>query len=151
MSLEERIDTDLKSALLSRDAAKVETLRGLKSVILYAKVAAGGRDTVLSDDQLIALLAKESKKRQESIDLYKRGGSEERAQKEANEKELIDAYLPAQLTEEEITKHIDAAMSELEAQDMSAMGKVIAAVKQKTQGTADGAVVARLVKERLSR
>jgi len=150
MSLEARIDTDLKSALLSRDAATVETLRGLKSVILYAKVAAGSRDTAMSDEQVIGLLAKESKKRQESIDLYTQGGAPERAAKEAQEKAIIDAFLPAQLSEEDIKTHIETALTELGVSDMSGMGKVIAEVKVKTAGAADGAVIAKLVKERLS-
>lgn len=150
MSLEEQIDKDLKSALLSHESIKVDTLRGLKSVMLYAKVAAGSRDTAMPDDQIIALLAKESKKRQESIDLYKQGGSQDRADKEQSEKDIIDAYLPAQLSEDDIKQHIEAAVQALGASDMSAMGKVIAEVKAKTSGAADGAVIARLVKERLN-
>jgi uncharacterized protein YqeY len=149
MSLEQQIDKDLKSALLSRDSVQVETLRGLKSVILYAKVAAGTRDSEMSDEQVIQLLAKEAKKRQESIDLYNQGGAPERAAKEQAEKALIEIYLPAQLSEDEIKQHIDSVIKELGATDMSAMGQVIGAVKAKTEGAADGAVIARLVKERL--
>lgn len=147
--LEQQLDQDLKAAMLSKDSATVETIRGLKSALLYAKVAAGTRDQAMPDDQVIALLAKEAKKRQESIDLYLKGGDTERADKERQEKALIERYLPAQLDESEISQVVDEVIASLESKDMSAMGKVIAEVKQRTQGAADGAVIARIVKQRL--
>jgi uncharacterized protein YqeY len=147
--LEQQLDQDLKAAMLSKDSATVETIRGLKSALLYAKVAAGTRDQVMPDDQVIALLAKEAKKRQESIDLYQKGGDMVRADKERQEKAIIERYLPAQLGEEEISQVVDEVLATVESKDMSAMGKVIAEVKQRTQGAADGAVIARIVKQRL--
>jgi uncharacterized protein YqeY len=152
MALEQRINQDLKSALLNGEKLKVETLRGLKSVFLYSKVAAGGagRDVELTDEQLLPLIAKEAKKRQESIELYAQAGETARAEKEQSEKAIIDAYLPQQLNEDEIRTMIDEAVSRLEVSDMTGMGKVIADVKQASQGAADGAIIARLVKERLS-
>lgn len=151
MALEQQIDQDLKSALLSGDKLKVETLRGLKSVVLYAKVAAGSRDLAMADEALQQLFAKEVKKRQESIDLYIRGGNQAMADKELAEKEIIEAYLPEQLSEDELKTFVETVVTELGASDMSAMGKVIAGVKDKAKGAADGAVIARLVKERLAR
>ena len=151
MALEEQINQDLKSALLNGDKLKVETLRGLKSVLLYAKVAGGSRDQAMDDAAVQQLFAKEVKKRQESIDLYAKGGNDAMAEKESAEKAIIEAYLPAQLSEAAINELIESVVSELGATDMSAMGKIIAAVKDKSQGAADGAVIARLVKERLSR
>jgi uncharacterized protein YqeY len=151
MALEQQIDQDLKAALLSGDKLKVETIRGLKSVLLYAKVAGGSRDQAMDDAQVQQLFAKEAKKRQESIDLYTQGGNQAMADKESAEKSIIEAYLPEQLSEEKINELIEATVAELGAGDMSAMGKVIAGVKEKSQGAADGAVIARLVKERLAR
>jgi uncharacterized protein YqeY len=137
--------------MLSGDSLRVETLRGLKSVILYADVATKKRDTGgVDDDEVLTLLAKEVKKRQESADLYVQGGSQERADKELAEKAIIEAYLPAQMSEEEITTIIDAIIAEQGAEGMQAMGKVIGAVKAKTGNSADGSVIARLVKERLN-
>lgn len=147
--LKARIDQDLKTALLAGDKVLATTLRGLKSVILYAEVAKGVRDAGLGDDEIIPLLAKEAKKRQESADLYKQGGDEGRAAAELAEKKAIEAYLPSQLSEEELVKVIDTTIAELDAKDSSAMGKVIGAVKQKTAGQADGGRIAQLVKERL--
>lgn len=147
--LKQQIDIDLKAALLAGETTKVETLRGLKSSILYAEVAAKKRDVGLTDDEILALLAKEAKKRQESADLYVQGGSAERAEKELAEKAIIEAYLPAQLSEAELLEHIDTAIAETTAQGPQAMGQVIGKVKAKAGSSADGAVIARLVKERL--
>ena len=110
--LEERLQQDLKAALLGGDKAKVTTLRGLKSTLLYAKVAAGKRDENLSDEEVIVLLSKEAKKRQESADLYIKGGSQERADSELAEKALIETYLPAQLSEAEVSKIVQSVIAE---------------------------------------
>jgi uncharacterized protein YqeY len=149
VSLKERIDQDLKAALLSGDKDKAMTLRGLKSAILNEEVAKGIRDTGLADDQVLSILQKEAKKRQESADLYVQGGNQEKADAERAEKAIIEAYLPAQLSEDDINKLIDEVASENGAISKETMGATIAAVKQKSGGAADGATVARLVKERL--
>lgn len=148
--LKARIDQDLKSALLAGDKVLATTLRGLKSVILYAEVAKGSRDKGLSDDEVVALLAKEAKKRQESADLYKQGGNEEKADAELAEKKIIEGYLPQQLSDDELMIIIDTAIQDLGVSGPSGMGQVIGAVKQKTAGQADGARIAKLVNERLS-
>lgn len=149
--LESRIEQDLKAALLAGDKAKVTTLRVLKSALLNVKVAEGKRETGLTDSEVITVLSKEAKKRQESADFYVQGGSQERADAELAEKALIETYLPVQLSEDEVSKIVDATIAEMGATDMTVMGQVIGAVRQKTQGTADGSVIARLVKEKLSK
>jgi len=150
MSLRQQLDDDVKAAMLSGDTLKVETLRGLKTVILYADVAAKKRDTGgIDDEEALALFAKEAKKRQESADLYVQGGSQERADKELAEKAIIETYLPTQLSEADLVQIIDAVIAEQGAEGMQAMGKVIGAVKAKVGTSADGSVVAKLVKERL--
>ena len=148
--LKDRIDQDLKKALLAGDKVLVTTLRGLKSVILYAEVAKGAREQGLSDDEIVALLAKEAKKRQESADLYRQGGNSERVEAELAEKKVIESYLPQQLSDEELGAAIDAAIAELVASGPQAMGQVIGAVKQKVGGQADGSRIAHMVKERLN-
>ena len=147
--LKARIDQDLKTALLAGDKVLATTLRGLKSAILYVEVAKGVREQGLSDDEIVAVLSKEAKKRQESADLYKQGGNEERAEAELAEKRAIEAYLPSQLSDDDLAKVIDETVAELGASDPSALGQVIGAVKQKTAGQADGARIAQLVKQRL--
>jgi uncharacterized protein YqeY len=150
MSLETTINQDLKTAMLAKDEHTVSTLRLLKSTLLYAKVAAGTRDSEMSDDDVITILAKEAKKRQESADLYMQGGNSEKAAAELAEKVVIERYLPAQLSEDEVRAIVDEVVAELGVSESSQMGQVIGRVKQKTGAAADGALVARLVKERIS-
>ena len=135
--------------MLSGDSARVETLRGLKSVILYAEVAAGKREEGLGDEEIQVLFAKEAKKRQESADLYVQGGAPDRAQKELSEKAIIETYLPVQLSEAEILAIIEDVIATQGATGLQAIGSVIGAVKQRTGSTADGSVIARLAKEKL--
>lgn len=149
--LKAQLDQDLKKALLAGDKVLATTLRGLKSVILYAEVAKGARDEGLGDDEIIALFSKEAKKRQESADLYKQGGSPERAEAELAEKAVIDGYLPQQLGDDELSKLVDDIIGELGVSGPQAMGQVIGAVKQKAGAAADGARVAVIVKERLNK
>lgn len=148
--IKDTLTQDLKSALLARDAERATVLRGLKSVILDAEIAAGARETGLADEAIISLFQKEAKKRQESADLYIKAGDQARADKELSEKQIIEGYLPAQLSEDEIAAAVDAAIAETGADSMQAMGQVIGLVKTKTKGAADGATVARIVKEKLS-
>jgi hypothetical protein len=151
MSLKDRLDQDLKTSLLQGDKLRTSTLRILKSAILYAEVAQGSRDRGLDDQAVLNVLTKEAKKRQESADLYIKGGDEDRAKKELDEKLIIEAYLPKALSENQISQLVDEAMAEVDVKDPRAMGSIIALVKAKSQGAADGALVARLVKERLGK
>lgn len=147
--LEQRIEQDLKAALLSGDNQRVTTLRGLKATLLNAKIAGGKRESGLSDDEVMAALSKQAKQRQESADMYKQGGDQARADAELAEKAIIEEYLPAQLSEEEISKMIDEVITETGAAGPQAMGQVIGQVKQKAGPAADGAAIARLAKEKL--
>lgn len=149
MSFKEKIDQDLKAALLSGDKERASVLRGIKSAVLYEEVAKGARDEGLADEEVLRILGKEAKKRQESADLYVKGGSQEKADAELAEKKIIEEYLPAQLSEDDITKLIDEVTAENGPVTKETMGATIAAVKQKSGGAADGATVARLVKERM--
>ena len=150
MTLKERINQDLKTALLSGNKLETDTLRGLKSVILYAEVAQNSRETGLSEAEITNLLNKELKKRQESADLYRQGGAEPRAQKELDEKAIIEKYLPEPISDDQLSDLVDSAINDIGKTDPQAMGKIIARVKQETQGAADGAKVAQLTRERLS-
>jgi len=149
MTLKELIDQDLKAALLGGDRTKVDTLRGLKSVILYDEVAKGKKDTGISDTEIITLLQKEVKKRQESADLYLSGGDSARSTQELTEKAIIEAYLPKGLTDVELDKLVDDIINQMDNPDVSQMGKIITAAKEKSGGAADGAMLAKLVKEKL--
>jgi uncharacterized protein YqeY len=147
--LEERLEQDIKAALLAGDSTKVSVLRGLKATLLNIKVATGKRDSGLSDDEVLAAFAKESKKRQESADLYKQGGDNTRYDAEIAEKAIIDEYLPAKMTDDELKSLIDEVITQTGASGPQAMGQVIGQVKAKAGPTADGGTIARLVKEKL--
>jgi uncharacterized protein YqeY len=147
--LEQKIEQDLKAAMLAGDSQKVSTLRGLKSTLLNVKIAAGKRDSGLSDDEVLVQLGKQAKQRQESADMYVQGGDQARADAELAEKAIIEAYLPAQLSESEIIKLIDEVIAQTGASGPAAMGQVIGQVKARVGATAKGAVIAKLVKEKL--
>jgi uncharacterized protein YqeY len=145
--LEQRLEQDIKTALLAKDTQSVTTLRQVKSALLNVKVAQGKRDSGLDDDEVMIVLAKEAKKRQESADLYRQGGDETRAEAELKEKAIIEAYLPAQPNEADIVNLVEEA---IKTTDTPSMGVIIGQVKQKAGPTADGSLIARIVKERLA-
>lgn len=149
LTLEQKLEQDIKQALLSGDKTRATTLRGIKAVLLNVKVAQGKRDSGLGDEEVLQVLGKESKKRQESADLYEQGGSADRAEAELAEKAVIDAYLPAQLSEAEIAELAEDAIRQTGASGPQDMGKVIGQVKARAGAAADGAVIARIVKDRL--
>jgi len=150
--LEDKLNQDLKQALLARDAFTASALRGLKSAVLYAKVAEKmPRDEATPDALFITVLQKEAKKRQESADLYRQGGSEDKAASELAAKAITERYLPQQLDESQLAALVDEAIVSLGEADQRAMGQVIGIVRAKAAGAADGALIARLVKERLQK
>jgi len=149
--VQEQIEQDLKQALLSGDKTKAETLRGIKSALLNEAISLGARDSGLTDEQIQKILAKESKKRQEAADLYKQGGAEERASAELAEKSVIDGYLPEQMSEAEVVKIVEEQIAKVEQPTMHDMGRIIGAVKSSSGGQADGALIAKLVKEKLAK
>ena len=135
MKLEEKLEADIKAALLAGDSARATTLRTLKSTLLNVKVAEGKRDSGLSDQEVIAVFSKEAKKRQESADMYVQGNAQDKADKELAEKAIIEEYLPEQLSEDEIAGIVDGVIKETGAESQRDMGKVIAGVRAKTAGS----------------
>jgi uncharacterized protein YqeY len=147
--LKQQIEQDLKTALLGGDKDRATVLRGLKSAMLYVEVAKGSREEGLSDAEIIEVLSKEAKKRQESASLYKKGGREDLAATELAEEEIIRKYLPKQLSDEELAAIVDEAIESLQVSGPQAMGQVIGLVKQKAGASADGGRIAAIVKDRL--
>lgn len=150
MNIKERIEADLKKALLSSDKQTAMTLRGLKSVILDAEIATGKRDTGLGDEAITQLLVKAVKQRKESIELYDKAGATDKADHERTEIKVIEKYLPEQMSEDDIKALVDKAVSAAGEVSMQQMGQIIGQVKAEAGPAADGAVIARLVKERLA-
>jgi uncharacterized protein YqeY len=150
MSLKQQIDSDLKQALLAKDAIKVSTLKMVKSAVLNEEIASGIRDRGIDDVGLVRLLKKELKKRKEASEMYHRAGSQERADKEQTEAEIIQAYLPAAMTDEELQKIVDAVVSQNGGVTQATMGQVIGQVRAQTNGQAEGGDIARLVKAKIA-
>ena len=146
----QRIADDTKAALLGGDRFVAEVLRGLKAAILNEEVAQGKRDTGLDDTAIEQIIAREVKKRNESATLYTNAGRTELAETEIKEAAVLQAYLPEQLSEAELTTIIEKIIAEKGLSGPQAMGQVIGAVKQQVGNTADGATVARLVKQILN-
>lgn len=149
--LKDKLQEDLKQAMIARDSEKTDVLKGLKSAILYEEVAKNKREEGLSDSEIMTVLKKESKKRQDSIDMYTKGGNQDKATQESKEKVIIDSYLPEQLSEAEVEKIIDSVMKELNITDPEKkdMGRIIGAVKAKG-AEVDGSTLAKLVSSKIS-
>lgn len=150
MTLKQRIIDDTKTALLGGNRFVSQTLSGVKAAILNEEVAQNKREEGLDEATVEQIIAREVKKRNESIKLYVQGGRPELAEAEQSEIDVIKVYLPQQLSESDVQAIVDAAITQLGATGMSDMGKVIGVVKSKVGNTADGALVAQLVKKALS-
>ncbi len=150
MALGAQIQDDMKAALLGGDRFAGDVLRNLKAAILNEEVAQEKRDTGLSDEEIEKVIAREVKKRNESVALYEANGREDLAETEKNEAAVLAKYLPEQLSEEELRVIVGETIAKLGASDAKAMGQVIGAVKQQVGNKADGALLARIVKESLN-
>lgn len=151
MALKARINDEMKAALLGGDRFVGETLRNLKAAILNEEVATGKRDEGLSDEAIEKVIAREVKKRAESAKLYRDNGRPELAEPEERESEVLKQYLPEQLSEAELQVIVDRKVIELSASGPAAMGQVIGAVKAEAGNAADGALIASIVKNTLTK
>jgi uncharacterized protein YqeY len=144
-----KINGDLKSAMLSGDHFRSETLRGIKAVILNEEVAQGKRDAGIDDAVIEQLIAREVKKRNESALIYDGADRGELAEKERSEAKILGEYLPEQLSTDDIKTAVVRVIGELGVSGPAAMGQVIGAVKKELGNAADGAVIAQIVKSEL--
>jgi uncharacterized protein YqeY len=150
MALKEQISDEMKAALLGGNRFVGETLRNLKAAILNEEVAQGKRDEGLSDADIEKVIAREAKKRVESAKVYRDNNRPELAEPEEQELAILQQYLPKQMTEDELRAIVKEKIAELGATSPVMMGQVIGAVKQAAGNTADGAVVAQIVKQELN-
>ncbi len=150
MSLKAQLENDIKAALLGGDRFRAEILRGLKAAILSEEVAKNKRDEGLNDEEFEQVTAREVKKRLDSAQQYTAAARPELAETETAEAAILEAYLPEQLSEEAIEETVNEIIASLGVAGPQAMGQVMGAVKGKLGNTADGATIARLVKEALA-
>ncbi|RKG99246.1 GatB/YqeY domain-containing protein [Corallococcus praedator] len=148
-TLKERIDADLKDAMRSKNELTLSVLRMLKSAVKYKEVEPGA--SALDDDAVQKVINTLIKQRRESVDQFKSGGRPELAEKEEQEIAVLQKYLPQQLSAEELSALVTAAISESGAQGPKDMGAVMKNVNPKIQGRAEGRAVSDEVKAQLSK
>ena len=149
MNLFDQITSDIKTAMLAKDAVKLEALRGIKKEFLEAKTAKGG-DGELSDDVATKILTKMVKQRKDVADIYTQQGRPELAEKELAEVTVISAYLPQQLTEAELEDVVKKIIAEVNAEGAKDMGKVMGVASKQLAGKAEGRAISEVVKRLLS-
>lgn len=146
MTLKDKITADLTAAMKARDELKTGTLRMVKADIMKFEVS--GKDKVATDEVVIDLMKKGVKMRRDAAEGFTKGGNKAMADKELGEIKIIEAYLPAQMPEEELKKVVADTIKQMKATPAD-FGKVMGAVMGKTKGKADGAMVSKAVKELL--
>ena len=147
MGLAEQINTDLKDAMKSRDKFRTETLRNLKSALKYAEIEIGGE---LDENGVLSVIAKQAKQRRDSIAEFEKANRADLVEKESAELALLEAYLPAQLSEDEIRARAKGVIAQLGVTNAKGMGLVMKQLMADLQGQADGKVVNAVVRQLLS-
>jgi uncharacterized protein len=148
MSLVEKINNDIKEAMKAKQADRLAALRAVKSEILLAQTAAGGTGEITADGE-IKIIQKLVKQRKDSADIYKNSGRMDLYDKEVGELKYIEEYLPAQMTDAELTAIVKKIIEQTGASSVKDMGKVIGLVNKEVAGKAEGKLIAEKVKQLL--
>ncbi len=148
-ALKDKLKADLTASLKARDEVRLRTIRMALAAVNVEEVA-GKQARELSDDEIIKVLTKEAKKRREAAEAFGGAGRAEQAQAELDEQAVLEEYLPAQLSDEELGRLVDEAVAETGASGPQAMGQVMKAVNPKVAGRAEGGRVAAAVRARLA-
>ena len=155
--ISDTINQKIAEAMKAKDEIRLSTLRMLSSELHNARIdkrAAGpeasGPEGDLTEEEELAVVKREAKKRKDAIEAYEKAGAKDRANKEKKELEILQEFLPEGLSDEELAAMVDEALKEIEASSMDDIGKVIGAVMKKAGGRADGKKVSDLVKSKLS-
>src|SRR5205085_9832215 len=150
MSLEQRVMADLKTAMLAKDEKGLRSLRAIKAAILLAKTSEGAGGELKEDDE-IKLLQKLVKQRKDSLEIFQQQNRTDLAKKEQEEIEIIEKFLPKQLSAEELKAAIAKIIADVGASSPADMGKVMGAASKQLAGKADGKTISALVKELLAK
>jgi hypothetical protein len=149
MTIVERVDSDLKEAMRTKDATKLAVLRMLKSAVKYAAIAKSGPDAELNDPEVAQVIRKQAKQRQDSIESFEKGGRRELAEKERQELSILNAYLPQAMKAEEVSRIVRETIDELGATSKAQMGAVMKALQAKVAGRVDGKTLSAEVQKQL--
>ena len=149
MTLEEQIDSDLKGAMRARETQKLGVLRMLKSALKNAAIEKGGASATLEDGEATQVIRKQVKQRQDSIESFEKGGRAELAEKEKAEMAVLQQYLPAAMSEEELARFVREAIAEVGATSKAQMGAVMKIATEKAAGRVDGKTLSQAVQKAL--
>ena len=150
MTFSEQIDHDLKEAMKAKDAGRLAVLRLLKSALKNAAIEKGGTDAVLDDTEAAAVIRKQVKQRQDSVEGFEKGGRPELAAKERAEIEVLNAYLPKQRSSDELAGLVKESIAEAGANSRAQMGAVMKIAAAKAAGRADGRALSQEVQKQLT-
>ncbi|PYK08646.1 MAG: glutamyl-tRNA amidotransferase [Verrucomicrobia bacterium] len=150
MTLQQRVDTDMKEAMRSRDTTKLGVLRMLKSALKYAAIAKSDAETELNDAEAAQVVRKQAKQRQDSIESFAKGGRPELAEKEKEELSILNDYLPQPMSADEISKIVHETIAEAGATSRAQMGAVMKALQAKVAGRVEGKALSAEVARQLS-
>ena len=149
MTFQDRINQDIKAAMIAREAAKLGVLRMLKTSLMNAAIEKQGAGGVLDDSEAMAIVRKEVKKRQDSVEAFEKGGRPEMAATEKDEIAVLNTYLPQPLSAEELTALVKSAIAESGATSRKEMGAVMKIVNAKAEGRVDGRTLSTEVQSQL--
>ena len=150
MTLQQRVDSDLKEAMRAKDATKLNVLRMLKSAMKYAAIAKSDAEAELSDAEAVQVIRKQAKQRQDSIESFEKGGRAELADKEKEELVILNTYLPQGMSPDELANLVRETIAELGATSKAQMGAVMKALQAKVGGRADGKTLSATVNAQLA-
>ena len=149
MTLQQRVDSELKEAMRAKDATKLGVLRMLKSALKYAAIAKSDAEAELSDAEAVQVIRKQAKQRQDSIESFEKGGRAELAEKEKAEIAVLNQYLPQAMNAAELQKIVADTIREVGAASRAQMGAVMKALQPKIAGRADGKTLSAEVSRQL--
>jgi hypothetical protein len=149
MTLQQRVDSDLKEAMRAKDATKLGVVRMLKSALKYAAIAKSGAEAELSDAEAAQVIRKQAKQRQDSIESFEKGGRAELAEKERQELSILNAYLPQPMNADELAKVVRETITEVGATSKAQMGAVMKALQAKVASRVDGKTLSAEVQKQL--
>jgi uncharacterized protein YqeY len=149
MSLQQQVNADIITAMKAKDEASLRALRALKSALLLAATAEGAAGDGIEDEQAIKIFQKLAKQRKESMDIFIQNGRTELAQKEKEELDVIERYLPKQMSEDEIRSALQQVIKEAGATTAADFGKVMPLAMKALAGKADGKIISALLKNLL--
>jgi uncharacterized protein YqeY len=149
MNFSERVDSDLKTAMREKNAAKLGVLRMLKAALMNAAIEKSGAQAKLNDADAVQVIRKQVKQRQDSIESFEKGGRSELAAKEKEELSILQSYLPQAMSADDISKAVREAIAEVGATSKAQMGAVMKAVQAKVAGRADGKTLSAEVQKQL--